>query len=78
MKKQDITLIVIVVIFSSVFSFVIASLTITAPRNRQVPVEVVYPITNDFPAEDKRYFNENSINPTQNITIGNGANANPL
>lgn len=77
MKKQDITLIVAVVIFSSIISFVIAKLTITAPRNRQTEVEIVYPITSDFSAEDKRYFNEDSINPTQNISIGGSQTVTP-
>ncbi len=78
MKQKDITLIVTVVIISVILSLVIGNLFITSPKNRQEKVEVVKPISADFKEPDKKYFNNNSIDPTQLITIGNDANNQPF
>jgi hypothetical protein len=78
MKKKDLILILVVVFVSAVFSFVISNLFIDTPKNRAEKVEVVGEITPTFPAHDKQFFNETSINPTFIIQIGNNENQNPL
>lgn len=78
MKKKDIGLIVAVVIFSGMLSFFVSRTLFTSPKDLQTEVEVVEPISADFKQPDKRYFNENSINPTIPITIGDDQNTKPF
>lgn len=78
MKQKDITLIVAVVIVSAIISFIVSGQLITSPNNRQEKVEVVEPITAQFPEPDERYFNEQSINPTLLIQIGDDPNQQPF
>jgi hypothetical protein len=56
----------------------VASKIIIRPTDKQQQVEVVAPITPDFPTPDPRFFNANSIDPTLPIQIGNGNNTDPF
>lgn len=78
MKQKDILLIVVVVIVSGGLSLLISSFLFKTPKMQETQVEVVQPITADFVQPDTRYFNANSIDPTQNITIGSDQNAAPF
>ncbi len=78
MKQKDIMLIVVVIVVSAVMSVVLSNVLITAPKHRQEQVEVVDPITADFPQLDKKYFNDKSIDPTQLIKIGDNSNKQPF
>lgn len=78
MKQKDIALIAIAVLFGAIFSIVLSNLVFASPKNRQQKVEVVQPISDDFPTPDTHYFNEQSIDPTQLITIGNNTNPTPF
>lgn len=78
MKQKDIALIVVIVIVSGTISFFISKWLFSVPANRQTKVEVVTPISADFNQPDKRYFNSNSVDPTQNITIGGSQNTAPF
>lgn len=78
MKHKDIILISFVVIVSGIFSYIVTSYLFASPKDRQEQVEVVEKITTDFPEPDKRYFNNESVNPTQTIRIGEGTNASPF
>jgi hypothetical protein len=78
MKQKDIALIVVIVFFSAVVSLFISKAIFASPKNRQQEVEVVQPITADFPDPDTRYFNEHSFDPTQQINIGQGTNPDPF
>lgn len=78
MKKKDILLIAVVVIISGTLSFFISRLLFTIPKNRETKVEIVQPISSDFPQPDARYFNSASINITRNITIGDNQNSQPF
>lgn len=77
MKQKDILIIVAVVIASSVLAAV-ASKMIFKPTSRQQKVEVVQPISAEFPEADQRFFNKYSVDPTQTIQIGDGSNAVPF
>jgi hypothetical protein len=70
MKKKDIFTIVIVGIFSAVFSIVISNLLINNEDNRSETVEVIPVISSSFERPPEEYFNSESINPTQTIQIG--------
>ncbi len=78
MKQKDIALIIIVVFFSAVISYLVSNKLFAPPENRQQEVEVVQPITADFPKPDSKYFNDKAFDPTQQITIGQNANSDPF
>lgn len=78
MKQKDISLIIVIALLSAVISLVLTKFLITTPKNRSAKVTVVEPITADFPAPDKKYFNTNSIDPTRLIRVGDNANPNPF
>jgi hypothetical protein len=78
MKQKDFLLIAVVVIVSAVVAVVISGKIITTPKNRQQEVEVVTPISSEFSEPNKKYFNAESVNPTQLIQIGNGENTQPF
>lgn len=78
MKRKDILTIAVVVIVSGGLSLILSSIFISSPKKHTTKVEVVQKITSDFPEPNKKYFNEQSINPTQLITIGNNANTKPF
>jgi len=78
MKQKDLTLIIAVIITSAIFSLIISNIFISTPKNRQEKVEVTGKITTDFPEVDKKFFNENSIDPTLLIQIGSNDNQKPF
>ncbi|OGL30364.1 hypothetical protein A3D14_02940 [Candidatus Saccharibacteria bacterium RIFCSPHIGHO2_02_FULL_47_12] len=78
MKQKDIVLIILVVFISTVVAFVFSSFVLSPSKNRSTKVEVVQPITDEFKTPDKKYFNSNSIDPTQLIQIGNSQNPDPF
>jgi hypothetical protein len=78
MKQKDIALIIIIVFISAIISLFVSKAIFAPPKNRQQQVEVVQPISADFPKPDSRYFNKNAFDPTQLITIGQNANPDPF
>lgn len=78
MKQKDIALIIVITFVSAIISLVVSQLLFASPQNRQQSVQVVPAITANFPSPDSRYFNNNSIDPTQLIQIGNNNNTNPF
>jgi hypothetical protein len=78
MKQKDIALIVVVIIVSGAISYFVSNALFSVPKSRQTKVEVVDPITTDFAQPDSRYFNNNSVDPTKNITIGGSQNTAPF
>lgn len=78
MKQKDIFLIVVVVIVSGTLSFVLSNILFGNQKKNIVQAEVVEAITSDFNEPDKRYFNKDSVDPTQNISIGENSNTQPF
>ena len=78
MRQKDIPIILIIIGVSAVISLFVSKAIFSSPKNRQQKVDVVQPITSDFPKPDSHYFNSNAIDPTQLITIGQNANPNPF
>jgi hypothetical protein len=78
MKQKDIALIIVIVFISAVISIFVSKSLIVKPANRQQEVEVVKVISSDFKPPDSQYFNSQSFDPTQNITIGNSTNPDPF
>lgn len=78
MKQKDIALILVIVFISAIASLFISKVIFAPPKNRQQRVEVVRPITADFPTTAPQYFNANANDPTKLITIGQNANTDPF
>jgi len=78
MKQKDIALIAVIVLASGIVSFVVSHILFSGPKNRSVKAEVVDSISTDFTQPDKKYFNPNSIDPTEPVIIGTGSNAAPF
>lgn len=78
MKKNDIALLILIVSISLVFSYFIGKAVIGTPQQKPTKVEVAQPISATFPAPSSQIFNDQAINPTQNITIGNSNSQNPF
>ena len=77
MKQKDWMLIIVIAFFSAVSAFLLSRYVINKPVDQQQKVEVVGAIKSEFVDPDKKYFNENSINPTKIITIGQDQDATP-
>lgn len=78
MRNKDIILIIVVVFFSGVISYVLSNILITTPKNRKATVEVIEPISADFPRPSTQYFNDQAINSTKLIQIGDTTNTDPF
>lgn len=78
MKQKDILTIVVIAIIAGIFSLVLTRAIFVSKKDKEVTVELVDPIQAQFPDPDKRVFNENALNPTQLIQIGNNTNTTPF
>ena len=78
MKQTDVAMIVLIVIISLMFSFFVGNALFGGESARSTEVEVVEPITSDFPDPDTAVFNKESVNPTQTITIGGSNSDSPF
>lgn len=78
MKQKDIAVIILAVGLSGIISFFLSQQLFASPDDLKTKVEVVEPISDDFPELDKRYYNSKSINPTQEIVIGDEKNQKPF
>lgn len=78
MKQKDIIAIVLCVVMSAVFSFVICSKVIFTSADKLQKAEVVAPITSDFKLPDSKVFNDQAVNPTKQIEIGPNTNNQPF
>ncbi len=77
MKKNDIAIVLAVAGFAAIFSLVLSNM-LFASNSKKLKAQKVDPITAQFETPDKRYFNAESINPTQLIQIGDGTNQQPF
>ena len=78
MKQKDIALVIVLAFISAIISYMISGMAFGKPADRQQKAEVVDVITADFSTPSVKYFNVNSIDPTQLIQIGNSNNPNPF
>lgn len=78
MKSKDWSVIVVIVIFAGLVSLILSNFMIGSKKLGKLKVEQVAPLSSNFPLPNKKYFNSNSINPTQEIKIGEDPNANPF
>ncbi len=78
MKQKDIALIIVIAFIAGIVSYIVSGMIFGKPSDAKTEVDIVEPISADFPPVDQRYFNANSINPTQLIQIGNQNNTQPF
>ena len=78
MKQKDMILIIVMVFVGTVAALIVSRLVFFSPQNRSQKAEVVDTITPDFSQPPKKYFNAESVNPTQQIEIGGTTNPNPF
>lgn len=78
MKQKDILLLVVVVFISGVVSVTASKFLLGGSNKKHEQVEVVEAISSDFKQPDSKYFNKNSIDPTQVIKIGDNTNNQPF
>lgn len=78
MKQKDIALIIVIGFFSLVLSLILSNLLFSTSSDKKLESAVVDKITTDFNEPDKKYFNENSNNPTQTIEINENNNNQPF
>lgn len=77
MKQKDIVLIIVIVFVAAILSFFASGFLFGSDQKEQ-QAEKVDTIGTEFPQPDKKYFNEESINPAQSIEVGDNDNANPF
>lgn len=78
MKKNDIGIIIAVAIFAGVVSLLASNFLFTPQSTKDLRAQKIDAIESSFNQPDKRYFNQESINPTQLIQIGDSPNAQPF
>lgn len=78
MKQKDIALIVAVAGISTIIAFIVGSLLFGGSKARSTTISIVDSVSSQFPTADSRYFNNESINPTRNVTIGTNNNPKPF
>jgi hypothetical protein len=70
MKQKDVALIIVMAFISAILSLVVSRFVFSAPQNRQQKAEVVDVIEPQFSTPPPKYFNANSVDPAQPISIG--------
>lgn len=78
MKQKDLALILVMVFIGVIVALIVSRLIFATPKNREQTVEVVDVISPEFSEPTAKYFNAESVNPTQQIEIGNSNNPNPF
>lgn len=78
MKQKDLALILVMAFISAIIAFAASQWLFASPKNRKQTAEVVDVIGPDFTQPSTKYFNANSVNPTQQIQIGENNNPNPF
>lgn len=78
MKQKDIALIAVIAIVSGVISFLVSGWLFAKPADKELKAEKVDVITSEFSLPNSKYFNAESIDPTQLIEIGDSDNPNPF
>jgi len=70
MKQKDLITIIFISVISAGFSFLIANFVFGSVAKNKLNAAYVTQIKNDFILPSSVYFNSNSIDLTQTITIG--------
>lgn len=77
-RKKDMLVIAVVAIFAAVVSIIVSKTFITSSKQRNLKAESVQPISSDFQKPDPAVFNNQAIDPTKLIQIGDSNNSQPF
>ena len=69
MKQSDVASLIIIVAISLVISFFVANSFISPPENSSAEIEVVEVIEPELTEVDESIFNQQAINPAENIEV---------
>lgn len=78
MKKQDIAIIILIVAISALAAYLIGRAIVGDPDQQAVQVPTVEAISTTVEEPDSRVFNDDAINPTVEINIGDSSNRQPF
>ena len=78
MQRKDVLVIAVVVIFAGIVSLTISKIFFTSGKQRNLTAEVAQPISSEFQKPDAAVFNDQAINPTKLIQIGDSTNPQPF
>lgn len=78
MKQSDLAVLILVVVISLFGAYLIGNAFINTDDNRTAEVEVVAPVASEFSIPSEKVFNEKSINPTENIRVGESNQQQPF
>ncbi|MEI7487703.1 MAG: hypothetical protein WCJ72_09895 [Chryseobacterium sp.] len=71
MKQKDLVTIIFISLITAGFSFLVSNLLFGGTKSYNLTAPQVTPITDQFTLPNSLYFNGNSVDLTQIITIGN-------
>lgn len=77
-KQSDFAMIILVTAISLVVAYLVGGALISSPESRDTPVEIAIPISAEFGVPDPTIFNDNAINPTELIKIGDANSTSPF
>ena len=78
MKQKDIAIIIAVAGVSLILAVIVAGFIFIGPSKLGTKVVVLDSVSSTFPVADKAFFNDQSIDSTQTVTIGTNSNAQPF
>lgn len=78
MKKSDIAILVLIIGVSLLIAFLVGNALLGGHVAQPVKVETADPISADVVQPDKTVFNENALNPSVQIQIGQSSNQQPF
>lgn len=78
MKQKDIAMLVLITSLSLIVSYFLGNALFGGESSRQAQVEKVQPITSEFTQPDAAIFNDDAINLTETIKIGDTTSTNPF
>lgn len=78
MKKTDIALLILVVSVSIVISFFAGQALLGSAGPKPVDVETAEPISADIVEPSDKIFNDQALNPTVSVKIGDTTNQQPF
>ena len=69
MKQSDIASLILIVAISFTLAYFVGNSIFNTPESRSTPIEIVNPIEGTLPEPSATVFNQDSINPTEDIRI---------
>ncbi len=77
-KQSEMAMIILVAAISLVTAYWLGGMLINSPEQRNTTVEIAIPFGSEFSEPSKKIFNENSVNPTEKIQIGDADKDKPF